>query len=62
MDGKYREAIESGVLEEEKLMNEKEIEVASKILNELNGTLAVRATSILKFCIKAIRYSKVNLH
>ncbi|HAT4273794.1 hypothetical protein JJB67_11395 [Clostridium perfringens] len=60
MKKKYVKQIENGILEKEELMNEREIEVASKILNELDGILAIRATSILKFCIKAVQYNKVK--
>lgn len=41
-------------------LTETEKELALKILNDLEGTLVIRANSILEFCLKAILYSKVN--
>lgn len=41
-------------------LTEQEKEVALKILTDLEGTLVIRATSILEFCLKAIQYSKVD--
>lgn len=60
MRKKYMKGIEEGILEREGLINDEEIEVASRILIELNGLLAIRATSILKFCVKTIQYNKVD--
>jgi len=42
------------------IVTDKEKEIALKILNDLEGTLVIRATSILEFCLKAIQYSKVT--
>ncbi len=53
------DAISKGELEFKQL-TEKEKEVALKILTNLEGTLVIRATSILELCLKAIQYSKVN--
>ncbi|WP_438335206.1 hypothetical protein ACIR03_02465 [Clostridium cochlearium] len=39
---------------------EKEKEIALKILNDLEGTLVIRATSILEFCLKAIQFSRIT--
>lgn len=41
-------------------LTEQEKKVALKILTDLEGTLVIRATSILEFCLKAIQYSKVD--
>ena len=41
-------------------INDKEREIASKILNTLNSMLMIRAISLLKFCLKALEYSKVD--
>lgn len=40
-------------------LNDNEKKIALKILNELNGTLYIRAIQILKFCFKAIKYNKL---
>ncbi|MCB2297759.1 hypothetical protein [Clostridium tagluense] len=42
------------------ILTAKEIEIALTILSNLEGTLVIRATSILDFCLKAIQYSKVT--
>lgn len=44
---------------EGKELTETEKELALKILNDLEGTLVIRANSILEFCIKAIKYTKI---
>ncbi len=41
------------------LLDEQEKEVALKILDNLKGTVVIRATSILEFCLKAIQHSVV---
>ncbi|GAB6170049.1 hypothetical protein JCM1393_25090 [Clostridium carnis] len=51
--------MKEGALEREELSNE-EKEIALKILKDLEGTLVIRANSILKFCLKAIQYNKVK--
>ncbi|MDU2106562.1 hypothetical protein [Clostridium sp.] len=53
-------AISNGNLETANLINDNEKEIALKILSNLKGTPVIRATSILKFCLKAIQYSKVD--
>lgn len=50
--------IESDLLEKENL-TEEEKRVAQTILNNLEGTLVIRATLILEFCLKAIKYTKI---
>ncbi len=55
---KLIDVILDGELEGQIFMEEEE-EIALKILRELEGTLVIRATSILEFCLKAIQYSKV---
>lgn len=45
---------------DERLINEKEYEVASKIISSLENIKVIRATSILNLCIKAIQYSFVS--
>ena len=57
---KLLEIIMKGCLEDEELINEKEFEIAANILKDLNGTLAIRAIPILKFCIRATKYSLLN--
>lgn len=52
--------IESNKLKVESLINDKEKEIAQKILNDLEGTLVIRATSILNFCLNAIQYTKIK--
>ena len=42
-------------------LTDQEKEVVIKILTDLEGTLVIRATSILEFCLKAIQYSKVEV-
>lgn len=42
------------------ILTDKEKEIALILLNNLEGTLVIRATSILDFCLKAIQYSKVK--
>lgn len=59
MDIKKLEVIESASLASDKL-TDKEKEVALKILNDLQGTLVIRATSILKFCLEAIQYTEIK--
>lgn len=59
MKDKEIEVIKKGVLEREELL-EGEKEIALKILKDLDGTLVIRATSILEFCLKAIQYTKIN--
>lgn len=41
-------------------LTRQEHEAAVKILNTLEGTLVIRATEILNFCLKAIQYSSVG--
>lgn len=41
-------------------INDKEREIASKILLMFNSMPMIRATSILNFCLKALEYSKVD--
>ncbi len=41
-------------------LTEQEKEIATKILTDLEGTLVIRATYILEFCLNAIQYSEVN--
>ena len=53
-------AISNGNLEIANLINDNEKEIALKILSNLKGIPVIRATSILKFCLKAIQYSKVD--
>lgn len=57
MEEKIR-IIESNELEVEGIITEEEKEIAQKILKDLEGTLVIRATSILNFCVKAIQYTK----
>lgn len=60
MEGKEKlDVIAEKALEHEYL-TEKEREIALKILNDLDGTLVIRATSILEFCKKAVQYSTVK--
>lgn len=59
MEDKTIEVISEGNLEGNGLIGD-EKEIALKILKDLEGTLVIRANSILKFCLKAIQYSKVN--
>jgi len=59
MNKKQLDSISKGELEFKQL-TDKEKEVALKILTDLEGTLVIRATSILEFCLKAIQYSKVD--
>lgn len=49
-------------LEKEGLITNNEKEIAQKILNDLEGTLVLRATSILEFCLKAVQYTKFINH
>lgn len=42
-------------------LTEKEREIALKLLNDLEGTLVIRATSILEFCLRAIQYNRVSM-
>jgi hypothetical protein len=42
------------------MLTDKEKEIALILLSNLEGTLVIRATSILDFCLKAIQYSKVK--
>lgn len=44
----------------DKLYSEKEYEVASKIISSLENIKAIRATSILNLCIKAIQHSFIS--
>lgn len=44
----------------ERLINEKEYEVATKILDGLIGIKVIRATSILNLCNKAIQHSLIS--
>lgn len=41
-------------------IDDKELEVALNIISDLEGTLIIRATHILEFCLKAIQYSRVK--
>ncbi|AYE35672.1 hypothetical protein [Clostridium septicum] len=59
MNNEKIEVISKGILEDDNLIEE-EKEIALKILKDLEGTLVIRATSILKFCLKAIQYSKIK--
>lgn len=59
MDKNIAQKISEGLLEQRELLDDREIEVATKILKDLEGTLVIRATSILEFCLKAIQYSKL---
>ena len=59
MDIKKLEVIESTSLASDKLTDQ-EKEVALNILNDLEGTLVIRATLILKFCLNAIQYTKIK--
>lgn len=59
MNKNLLEIILKGNLEQGPL-TEEEKEIALKILNDLEGTLVIRATSILELCLKAIQYSKVT--
>lgn len=59
MENKNFKIISDGILESETL-NDKEKEIAQKLLNDLEGTLVIRATSILKFCLKAILYTRIK--
>lgn len=52
--------IEDNTLNVEKLLDDKEKEIAQKILKDLEGTLVIRATSILHFCLNAIQYTTIN--
>lgn len=60
MDKGQIEIILKGNLENEPLTNN-EKEIALKVLSDLEGTLVIRATSILEFCLKAVQYSKVQM-
>ena len=60
MNIKQFEIIQEGRFKEKKLLNDEEIEVANKILNNLEGILVVRATPILEFCLEAIQFSKIK--
>lgn len=42
-------------------LTEKEREIALKLLNDLEGTLVIRATS-LEFCLRAIQYNRVSMN
>lgn len=42
------------------ILTEEEKEIALNILNDLDGTLVIRATSILEFCLKAVQYTKIR--
>lgn len=55
------EILEEGRLENSNLITEDEKEVATKILTLLDGNLTIRATSILKFCIKYVQYTDFNV-
>ena len=59
MDIKALEVVENSSLASDKL-TDKEKEVALSILNDLQGTLVIRATSILRFCLNAIQYTKIK--
>ena len=59
MNKNIAQKISEGLLEQRELLDDREIEVATKILKDLEGTLVIRATSILEFCLKAIQYSKL---
>ncbi|QEK13750.1 hypothetical protein FQB35_15605 (plasmid) [Crassaminicella thermophila] len=59
MDKQAIEMILKGTLETDVLTKE-EKEIALKILNDLEGTLVIRATSILEFCLKAVQYSRIK--
>lgn len=60
MDNVKLDVIQSNTLSGDRLIDEKEKEIAQKILTDLEGTLVIRANSILKFCLKAIQYTKIN--
>lgn len=60
MEKEKFEIIQQNILSMDALIDEKEKETAQKILTDLEGTLVIRATSILKFCLKAIQYTKIN--
>ncbi|GEQ22248.1 hypothetical protein CBU02nite_27540 [Clostridium butyricum] len=60
MEKEKFEIIQQNTLSMDELIDEKEKEIAQKILTDLEGTLVIRATSILKFCLKAIQYTKIN--
>jgi len=42
------------------ILTDEEKEIALIMLKDLEGTLVIRATSILNFCLKAIQYNKVK--
>lgn len=56
MNEKYYDVIHRGEFEHGSLSGQ-EREIALRILEALEGTLAVRAKSILKFCYKAMQYT-----
>ena len=60
MEKEKFEIIQQNTLSMDELIDEKEKEIAQKILTDLEGTLVIRATSILKFCLNAIQYTKIN--
>ncbi|ABS32756.1 hypothetical protein [Clostridium botulinum] len=59
MNKKQIDVILKGSMEMD-ILTEEEIKIALKLLNDLEGTLVIRATSILEFCLKAIQYSKIT--
>lgn len=61
MDSKEIDLIQEDKFKNSKL-SDNEKKIALKILNELNGTLYIRAIQILKFCLKAIKYNKLHIH
>jgi hypothetical protein len=58
MNKKLDEIMSETIENMELTSNEKEI--AQKILKDLEGTLVIRATSILQVCLKAVQYSTVT--
>lgn len=59
MDKKQIDVILNGSMERD-ILTDKEREIAQKLLNDLEGTLVIRATSILEFCLKAIQFSRIG--
>ncbi|MBO0538536.1 hypothetical protein EXQ27_07710 [Clostridium botulinum] len=59
MNKEQIDVILSGSMEMD-ILTEEEREIAQKLLNDLEGTLVIRATSILEFCLKAIQFSKIG--
>lgn len=58
--GNYFKVILEDKLKNESLSNE-EKKIALKILEDLNGSLVIRANSILNFCSKAIQHARFRI-